>query len=108
MTDNVRELEGTLASLMAHATLTKKRITLQLAQEVLEKIVTVNRSEVSVEKIRNTVSDYFGITNELMLSNTRKREIVQARQDRQVPHGHRRRARRQEPRHRPPRLRDSG
>ena len=80
VTDNVRELEGTLASLMAHATLTKKKITLQLAQEVLEKIVTVNRSEVSVSKIRNTVSDYFGISNELMLSNTRKREIVQARQ----------------------------
>ena len=80
VTDNVRELEGTLASLMAHATLTKKKITLQLAQEVLEKIVTVNRSEVSITKIRNTVSDYFGITNELMLSNTRKREIVQARQ----------------------------
>ena len=80
VTDNVRELEGTLASLMAHATLTKKRITLQLAQEVLEKIVTVNRSEISINKIRNTVSDYFGITNEIMLSNTRKREIVQARQ----------------------------
>ena len=80
VTDNVRELEGTLASLMAHATLTKRKITLQLAQEIIEKIVTVNKSEVSIAKIRNTVSDYFGISNEVMLSNSRKREIVQARQ----------------------------
>ena len=80
VTDNVRELEGTLASLMAHATLTKRKITLQLAQEIIEKIVTVNTSEVSITKIRNTVSDYFGISNDVMLSNSRKREIVQARQ----------------------------
>jgi len=80
VTDNVRELEGTLASLMAHATLTKKKITLQLAQEIIEKIVTVNTNEVSINKIRNTVSDYFGISNDVMLSNSRKREIVQARQ----------------------------
>lgn len=80
VTNNVRELEGTLASLMAHATLTKKKITLQLAQEVIEKIVTVSDDEISISRIRNTVSDYFGISNEVMLSNTRKREIVQARQ----------------------------
>lgn len=80
VTDNVRELEGTLASLMAHATLTKRKITLQLAQEIIEKIVTVNKSDLSIAKIRNAVSNYFGITNEVMLSSSRKREIVQARQ----------------------------
>ena len=80
VTDNVRELEGTLASLMAHATLTKKKITLQLAQEIIEKIVTVNKTDISITKIRNTVSEYFGISNDLLLSNSRKREIVQARQ----------------------------
>ena len=80
VTNNVRELEGTLASLMAHATLTKKKITLPLAQEVIEKIVTVSTDEISITKIRNTVSEYFGISNDVMLSNTRKREIVQARQ----------------------------
>ncbi len=80
VTDNVRELEGTLASLMAHATLTKKKITLQLAQEIIEKIVTVNSEDVSISRIRSTVSEYFGIPNEVLLSNTRKREIVQARQ----------------------------
>ena len=80
VTDNVRELEGTLASLMAHATLTKKKITLQLAQEIIEKIVTVNKTDISITRIRNTVSSYFGISNELLLSNSRKREIVQARQ----------------------------
>ncbi len=80
VTDNVRELEGTLVSLMAHATLTKRKITLAFAQELIEKIVTTHKTEITTSKIKNTVSNYFGITNEIMLSNSRKREIVQARQ----------------------------
>ncbi len=80
VTDNVRELEGTLVSLMAHATLTKRKITLAFAQELIEKIVTTHKVEITPSKIKNTVSNYFGITNEIMLSNSRKREIVQARQ----------------------------
>ena len=78
---NIRELEGMLVSLMAHATLTKKRITLQLAQEVTDRIINVAPvSEVTVGKIQNIVCNYFDISNDIFLSKTRKREIVQARQ----------------------------
>lgn len=80
VTDNVRELEGTLVSLMANATLTKRKITLQLTQNLIDKIVTVNQKEVTIDRIKKTVSSYFGIDNEVMISNTRKREVVQARQ----------------------------
>ncbi len=80
VTNNVRELEGTLVSLMAHATLTKRKISLSFAQELIEKIVTTHKVDITPLKIKNTVSNYFGITNEIMLSNSRKREIVQARQ----------------------------
>ena len=77
---NIRELEGTLFSLIANATFTKKSITLDLAQEIIDKIVTDHQTEISVCKIQNTVCDYFGITTDLLISKTRKREIVQARQ----------------------------
>lgn len=77
---NVRELEGTLFSLIANATFTNKEITLELAQEIIDKIVTDNVSEISVTKIQETVCNYFRIPEEVFLSKTRKREIVQARQ----------------------------
>lgn len=77
---SVRELEGTLVSLMANATLTKKKITLSLAQDLIEKIVSTPKNDISVGKIKSTVCKYFGIAPDAFLSSTRKREIVQARQ----------------------------
>ena len=62
---NIRELEGTLISLIANATLTKRKITLSLAQELIDKIVSTPKNDISVSKIKKTVCDYFGITPEL-------------------------------------------
>lgn len=77
---NVRELEGTLISLIANATLTKRKMTLSLAQELIDKIVSTPKHDISINKIKKTVCDYFSISSDALLSNTRKREIVQARQ----------------------------
>ena len=80
VTGSVRELEGTILSLVAHATLNNENITLELAKKVTQQIINIDSSEISLERIRNTVCDYFKITPELIVSKTRKREIVQARQ----------------------------
>ena len=80
ITGNIREIEGTLISLLAHATLKKEKITLGLAQRLIEKIVTINNVEVTIGRIQTAVCDYFGITTEALVSKTRKREISQARQ----------------------------
>ncbi|MBQ6573073.1 MAG: chromosomal replication initiator protein DnaA, partial [Bacteroidales bacterium] len=77
---SVREIEGTLASLLAHATLCRETITMDLAQRLTDKIISPVSQEISLDKIQDTVCGYFGITRDLMLSKTRKREIVQARQ----------------------------
>lgn len=77
---SIREIEGVLVSLLAHATLSREAITLELAQQLTNKIVTVNDNEISLDKIQSVVCDYFSITKDIMLSKTRKREIVQARQ----------------------------
>ena len=77
---NIRELEGILFSLIANATFNKQEITLDLAQRLVDKIVTDPKSEITVGKIQEAVCRYFGITDEVFLSKTRKREIVQARQ----------------------------
>ena len=80
VTGSVRELEGTILTLLAHSTFNKENITLDLAKKVTQQIVNVDASEISLERIRNTVCDYFKITPDIIVSKTRKREIVQARQ----------------------------
>ena len=77
---SVREIEGTLVSLMAHATFNRDTITLELAQRLTEKIVSPVSQEISLGRIQDVVCGYFNITRDVLLSKTRKREIVQARQ----------------------------
>ena len=77
---NIRELEGTLFSLIANATFTKKELTLRLAEDLVDKIVCEHKVEISVSRIQSAVCNYFNITTDQFLSKTRKREIVQARQ----------------------------
>tara|TARA_B100000902_G_scaffold396682_1_gene458394 strand:+ start:33271 stop:34701 length:1431 start_codon:yes stop_codon:yes gene_type:complete len=80
ITTNVRELEGSLISLLAQASLNKKEITIDLAKNMLDKFVKNTAREVSIDYIQKVVCDYFDIPVEIMKSKTRKREIVQARQ----------------------------
>ena len=77
---NFRELEGTLTSLLAHATLAHKEITVELAESITGKIVKEKESTVTIDTIVDTVCEYFNITRDMMLSTSRKRQIVQARQ----------------------------
>ncbi|MDD4618461.1 MAG: chromosomal replication initiator protein DnaA [Bacteroidales bacterium] len=77
---NVRELEGTLISLLAHSTLTNRKIDLDLAESLIEKLVTLNKPEITIERIHKVVCDYFKIDSDKFLSPSRKRELVQARQ----------------------------
>lgn len=80
ITQNVRELEGALISLLAQSTLNRKEITLDLARQMIDKLIKNTRKELSIEYIQKVVSEYFNVPIELILSKTRKREIVQARQ----------------------------
>lgn len=80
ITDNVRELEGALISLLAQSTLNKKEITLNLAKEMIDKLIKNTKREVSIDYIQKVVCNYFDIPIDSLQSKTRKREIVQARQ----------------------------
>jgi len=77
---NIREIKGTLISLLAQATLTNKKIGLDLAEKLIEKLVTKNLHEITIDKIQKVVCEYFKIDSEQFLSSSRKRELVQARQ----------------------------
>ncbi len=77
---NIRELEGVIVSLIAHASLTRTEINLELAKKVLKNIVKEIDSEVGIDYIQKTVSDYFSVNQEDLKAKTRKKEIVIARQ----------------------------
>jgi len=80
ISDNIRELEGALISLLAQSTLNKKEITLELTKEMIDKLIKSTKREISIDYIQKVVCNYYNIGLELLQSKTRKREIVQARQ----------------------------
>ncbi|WP_339866459.1 chromosomal replication initiator protein DnaA [uncultured Algoriphagus sp.] len=77
---NVRELEGILISLIAHASLNRVEISLELAKTVMKNIIKDIETEVGVDFIQKTVSEYYGIALDDLKAKTRKKEIVTARQ----------------------------
>jgi len=80
ITTNVRELEGALISLLAQSTLNNRAITLDLAIEMINKIVKQSKHEITIDYIQKIVCDYFNMPVDSLQSSTRKREVVQARQ----------------------------
>jgi len=78
--DNVRDLEGVLVSLMAHSTLANIQIDVALAEKVISRIVNITKKVNTVEKIRDTVCEYFSLSVDAISTKSRKREVVQARQ----------------------------
>jgi chromosomal replication initiator protein len=80
ISENARDLQGAVISLIAHSTLTRKEIDLSLAKEILKNFVKHQSKELTIEQIQKLVCDHFDMPVELLKSKTRKRHIVQARQ----------------------------
>ncbi|MBP5635400.1 MAG: chromosomal replication initiator protein DnaA [Bacteroidales bacterium] len=77
---NFRELEGALISLIAHATLTHQEDSIELAERITGHIIEDEQNDLSIDRIQSAVCDYFNLTRETLVSPSRKRQIVQARQ----------------------------
>lgn len=80
VTENVRDLEGVIVSLMAHSIINNREIDLSLTRRVMEQNIRFEKKKITVQKIQETVSDFYNVKKELIQSASRKREIVQARQ----------------------------
>ena len=78
---NVRDLEGAIIKLLAHASLQSiDDIDLAMAKRVLKDMVKDSNTQISIESIQNYLCDYFGIDTNKVREKTRKQEIVEARQ----------------------------
>ncbi|MBR5102781.1 MAG: chromosomal replication initiator protein DnaA [Muribaculaceae bacterium] len=80
VTTNIRELEGVVISLLAHATMLNQDITIDLARAVISNSVKLNKKQITFEMITETVAKYYNLDTDMLFGKTRKREISDARQ----------------------------
>lgn len=80
VTDSIRELEGIVVSLMAHATVLGSEISFDLAKKVISNSVKVSKKQINFEMIIQGVSAYYDIEPDTLFTKSRKREISDARQ----------------------------
>jgi chromosomal replication initiator protein len=76
---NVRELEGALIRLAAYASLSKRRIDLEFAQETLGAAITRPREIVTVESIIKVVASYYGLKPAEIKSDRRHKSLAHPR-----------------------------
>jgi chromosomal replication initiator protein len=76
---NVRELEGALIRLAAYASLSKRRIDLEFAQETLGAALTRPREVITVESIIKSVASYYGLKPAEIKSDRRHKSLANPR-----------------------------
>ncbi len=80
ITSNVRELEGALNRVVAHATLVGTPVTLETAQELLHDILRANDRRITIEDIQKKVAAHYNIKVSDMHSARRSVAIARPRQ----------------------------
>ena len=78
---NIRELEGALIRVLAHASINGQPITLDVAQQILRDIIPVHdTAPLSIEAIQDAVADHYTISVDEMKGKRRDKHIVFPRQ----------------------------
>ncbi|MCO6418848.1 chromosomal replication initiator protein DnaA [Siccirubricoccus sp. KC 17139] len=80
ITGNVRELEGALNRLVAHAGLFGRPVTLDTAHEVLHDLLRAHERRVSIEEIQRKVAEHYNLRLTDMVSARRARNVARPRQ----------------------------
>lgn len=77
---NVRELEGALKKVVAHARFMGSEITIPLVKDALKDLLAIQSKLVSVDNIQRTVAEYYKIKMADMISKRRNRSVARPRQ----------------------------
>ncbi len=78
--NNVRELYGLVNTLKAQHTINKRAITVELVKDVLRGFITTQAKEINIGLIQKIVSEHYEISIEKLISASRRRVLVEARQ----------------------------
>ncbi len=77
---NVRELEGALNRLAVYQQMENKGLMLEQAKSILASIIGVKKRVTSIKKIAESVAEFYNITVDDLLKQSRKKEFVKPRQ----------------------------
>lgn len=80
ITSNVRELEGALNKVIAHATLIGREVTITSTQETLRDLLRSNERIITIEDIQKKVAERYNVKVSDMSSSRRYRNVARPRQ----------------------------
>ena len=80
VTDNVRDLEGVINSLLLQSIVSDSEITLEMTEQIVSRLVRFKAKNITPELVVNTVCKHYKITHKEINSASRKASIVRARQ----------------------------
>jgi chromosomal replication initiator protein len=80
ISSNVRELEGALNRIVAHAELVGRPIAIETTQEVLSDLLRANDRRVTIDEIQRKVAEHFNMRVADMHSERRARAVARPRQ----------------------------
>lgn len=79
-TDNIRDLEGIVNSIMAYSIVYNCDINMELAERVVRRLVNMDQKTITVDLILSKVGEHYGLKTKEICSASRKQAIAQARQ----------------------------
>ena len=77
---NIRELEGTLNKIIAKASLTHSPISIELAEQCINEVISKKEKVISADYIQEVVAKYFNIAQKDIKSSKRSNDIAYPRQ----------------------------
>lgn len=80
ISSNIRELEGALNRIVAHAGLMKSPVTLESTQNVLSDLLRASERRITIDEIQRKVAEHYGIRMADMHSARRARNVARPRQ----------------------------
>ncbi len=80
VTSNIRELEGALNRIVAHADVSSQEITLSSTQEVLQDLLRAHDRRITIDEIQRKVAEHYNLRLSDMHSARRARAVARPRQ----------------------------
>ena len=80
ITSNVRELEGALNRIVAHADLVGRPVTIETTQDLLRDLLRANDRRVTIDEIQRKVAEHYNMRVADMYSERRARAVARPRQ----------------------------
>lgn len=77
---SVRDLEGVINSLLAYSVVYNKEIDCSLAETILKRAIRPSEKQITPDDIIEEVCSHYNVTRQSVMSKSRKRELVNARQ----------------------------